>query len=134
MLLDHIAIWTKRPEELKNYYSTFFDGKPNNKYTNSESGFESYFLTFESGTRLEIMSKPGIPENKNDTIVKQHDGIMHFAFGVSSKKEVDNKAIQLANAGFRILNGPRRTGDGYYEFEKLDPDNNRLEVTTEDVE
>jgi len=134
MLLDHIAIWTKHPEELKNYYSTFFDGEPNNKYTNPVSGFESYFLTFESGTRLEIMSKPDIPENKNDTIGKQHEGIIHFAFGVSNKQEVDNKAIQLTQAGFRILSGPRKTGDGYYEFETLDPDNNRLEVTTKYME
>lgn len=27
-----------------------------------------------------------------------------------------------------ILRNPRKTGDGYYEFETLDPDNNRLEV------
>ena len=32
--------------------------------------------------------------------------------------------------GFRILEGPRRTGDGYYEFVTLDPDLNRIEVTT----
>ena len=28
-----------------------------------------------------------------------------------------------------ILSRPRKTGDGYYEFETLDPDNNRIEVT-----
>jgi lactoylglutathione lyase len=32
--------------------------------------------------------------------------------------------------GLTILSGPRKTGDGYYEFETLDPDNNRIEVTT----
>jgi lactoylglutathione lyase len=44
-------------------------------------------------------------------------------------KEVDEKAKQLENDGYKILSGPRKTGDGYYEFETLDPDNNRLEVT-----
>jgi lactoylglutathione lyase len=43
---------------------------------------------------------------------------------------VDAKANELRAAGFPILNGPRKTGDGYYEFETVDPDQNRLEVTT----
>jgi lactoylglutathione lyase len=44
--------------------------------------------------------------------------------------EVDEKARALQLAGFPILRGPRKTGDGYYEFETLDPDRNRLEVCT----
>ena len=47
-----------------------------------------------------------------------------------SMRDVDEKAKQLQSDGFKILRGPRRTGDGYYEFETLDPDDNRLEVTT----
>ncbi|RYG43456.1 MAG: glyoxalase, partial [Chitinophagaceae bacterium] len=38
-------------------------------------------------------------------------------------------ADQLVAAGYPVLSGPRVTGDGYYEFETLDPDQNRLEVT-----
>ena len=38
---------------------------------------------------------------------------------------------QLRENGFKKSGEPRKTGDGYYEFETLDPDNNRLEVTTE---
>ena len=53
-----------------------------------------------------------------------------MAFGVNTKLEVDEKAKQLQSDGFKILRGPRKTGDGYYEFETLDPDDNRLEVTT----
>jgi lactoylglutathione lyase len=75
------------------------------------------------------MTMPGIPGNINDTITKQHLGIIHLAFGVNTIAEVDQKAIELRSAGFPILSGPRKTGDGYYEFETLDPDNNRLEVT-----
>jgi len=44
-------------------------------------------------------------------------------------QEVEDKAKQLLVDGYKILSGPRKTGDGYYEFETLDPDNNRLEVT-----
>jgi len=130
MILEHIAIWTNRLEELKNYYSQYFGGQPNKKYTNKNKEFHSYFLTFNSGARLEIMSKPNIPENKNDTVKAQHQGIIHIAFGVDTIQEVDDKAKQLINNDFQILSGPRKTGDGHYEFETLDPDNNRLEVTT----
>jgi len=73
---------------------------------------------------------PKIPENANDLIKLQHLGIIHIAFGVKSMQEVDEKALQLKNDGYIILSGPRKTGDGYYEFETLDPDNNRLEITT----
>jgi lactoylglutathione lyase len=130
MTLEHVAIWTNRLEQLKDYYVKYFGGIPNDKYINKNNQFESYFLTFESGARLEIMTRPNIPDNTNDRVTAQHKGIIHLAFGADTKKEVEEKAKQLEAAGFKILSGPRKTGDGYYEFETLDPDDNRLEVTT----
>jgi len=133
MTLEHAAIWTDNLERLKAYYVKYFQAVSNNKYTNPIKGFESYFLSFESGARLEIMSMPGIPANSNDTIKAQHKGIIHVAFGVDKMEAVDAKAKELQQDGFAILSGPRKTGDGYYEFETLDPDNNRLEVTAKVV-
>ena len=130
MTLEHAAIWTNRLEELREYYCKYFGAVPNEKYSNPVTGFQSYFLSFSGGARLEIMFMPGIPDNQNDTIEKQHQGIIHLAFGVNSMKEVDAMAEVLQMDGFRILKGPRKTGDGYYEFETMDPDNNRLEITT----
>lgn len=129
MTLEHVAIWTNQLEVLKDFYIKHFGGQPNDKYTNVKKKFQSYFLTFDSGARLELMTKPDIPDNKNDRVQKQHQGIIHLAFGVETMDEVDAKAEELKAAGFPILSGPRITGDGYYEFETLDPDNNRLEVT-----
>ena len=130
MTLEHVAIWTDNLEQLKEYYIQYFGGTANSKYINPQKQFESYFITFESGARLELMTKPTIPENRNDTVTAQHLGIIHLAFGVETLQEVDEKAKQLQADGYTILSGPRQTGDGYYEFETLDPDNNRLEVTT----
>lgn len=129
MTLEHVAIWTSRLEQLTKYYQTYFGGVPNTKYVNPQKGFESYFLSFDSGTRLEIMQMAQIPPNQNDTIQQQHLGIIHLAFGVNTMQEVVEKARQLRADGLPILSGPRKTGDGYYEFETLDPDNNRIEVT-----
>jgi len=129
MMLEHVAIWSRDIERLKEYYCQYFNGTPNDKYVNEVKGFCSYFITFEGGARLEIMSRHDIPGNKNDTVTLQHLGLIHLAFGAKSRKEVDAKAAELEKAGFPILSGPRVTGDGYYEFETLDPDNNRIEVT-----
>jgi lactoylglutathione lyase len=130
MTLEHIAIWTHQLEVLKAYYEHYFDGKANDRYTNESTGFQSYFIRFASGARLELMYRPGIPVNLNDVGGRQHLGLIHLAFGVASMAEVDRKARQLEEGGYPILRGPRRTGDGYYEFETLDPEGNRLEVTT----
>jgi lactoylglutathione lyase len=130
MTIDHVAIWTNNLERLKDYYIRYFNGCSNEKYVNYESGFESYFISFESGARIEIMKKANIPDNLNDRINKQHLGIIHLAFGAENIGLVNEKATELETAGFQILRGPRKTGDGYWEFETLDPDNNRIEVAT----
>lgn len=130
MKLEHIAIWTHRLEDLKDFYVQYFDGVASTKYNNTQSGFSSYFITFDSGARLEIMYKPDIPDNLNDVVGSQYRGIIHLAFGVETTDEVNAKMTQLKDSGLPILRGPRVTGDGYFEFETLDPDGNRLEVTT----
>ena len=130
MIIEHVAIWTDNLELLKEFYAKYFGGTSNEKYSNDKNKFSSYFISFDSGARLEIMSRPGIPENTNDRVNAQHKGIIHLAFGAGTKNDVDVKAKQLEADGFKILSGPRKTGDGYYEFETLDPDNNLIEVTT----
>jgi lactoylglutathione lyase len=128
MRIDHVAIWTNRLEDLKDFYIKYLDGIASEKYINRETLFESYFITFSSGSRLELMRKPGIPDNLNDTLGKQHLGLIHLSFGVETMDLVNEKAIQLEKAGCRIIRGPRRTGDGDWEFESADPDGNRIEV------
>jgi len=134
MIIDHVALWTSRLEILKDYYVQYFNGTSNVKYLNTTRNFESYFITFDSGTRLELMQMPGVPQNQNDKIEKQYQGFIHISFGVETMKMVDEKLKELERDGFRILKGPRKTGDGYYEFETLDPDDNRIEVSTKFIE
>ena len=42
---------------------------------------------------------------------------------------VDELTQRLVNDGYERLDGPRRTGDGYYESVVLDPEGNRIEIT-----
>ena len=132
MILEHVAILTTQLEILKDYYTRYFGGTSNQKYANPKTSLESYFITFESGAKLEIMSFPELTENKND-LTRPYQGIIHLAFGVDTMLEVEAKARQLEANGFRILRGPRKTGDGFYEFETVDPDGNKIEVATKYV-
>lgn len=128
MIIEHVAIWTKDIEKLKKFYIDYFDCIVGDKYTNIKKHFESYFIKFESGARLEIMQMPTIPSNLNDTI-NQYIGLIHIAISVGSVEKVDNLTNTVRNAGYRIVSEPRYTGDGYYESCILDPDGNRIEIT-----
>ena len=130
MILEHTAIWTDNLEALKDFYVKYLGGISNEKYVNQAKKYESYFISFEEGARLELMTRPNLPDNLNDSISLQHKGIIHLAFETATKEEVDEKARLFAANGFSILDGPRVTGDGYYEFVTHDPDQNRIEVTS----
>ncbi len=128
MQIEHIALWTTDLERLRSFYETYFQARAGNKYTNPNRHFESYFLTFDSGARLELMSMPGIPESKDDPFV-QFTGYIHMAVSVGSKEQVDELTARLKADGYQVVDGPRTTGDGYYESCILDPDGNRVEIT-----
>lgn len=128
MYFHHAAIWTQNLERLKYFYIKYLNASGNELYHNKQTGFKSYFLTFQGGSKLEIMQKDGIPENRNDVTDKQHLGLIHLAFAVDSRDEVDRLAMLFKKDGIAVLRGPRVTGDGYYEFEALDCDGNRIEI------
>ena len=118
MKIEHIAIWTKDIERLRMYYEKYFDAISKAKYVNAEKQFESYFLSFHSDTRLELMYSPRVQELNNDENAQQA-GYIHVAFSVGSKEQVDALTLKLQKDGYRILDGPRYTGDEYYESSSL---------------
>ena len=129
MKIEHIAVWAKDIETLKTFYETYFDAQANNKYTNPKKGFQSYFLTFASGARIELMQRPDILVQERKYPGDEYLGYAHFAFALGSESAVDDKTDRLVSDGFTKLDGPRWTGDGYYESVILDPEGNRIELT-----
>ena len=128
MKIEHIAIWATDIENLKDFYVQYFQAVPGEKYFNLKKNFQSYFLSFDAGCRLEIMQMPGIPANLNDVYV-QSVGIIHIAISVGSKTAVNALTEKLRVGGFEIVGEPRTTGDGYYESVVLDPEGNRIEIS-----
>jgi lactoylglutathione lyase len=128
MKIEHIAMWVHDLEVVRGFYQKYFGAKSGEKYFNPKKAFESYFLSFETGCRLEIMKMPGIPNSSND-VYKQFTGLIHFAIDVGSKETVNKLTEQLRGDGYEIIGEPRTTGDGYYESVILDPEGNRVEIT-----
>lgn len=128
MQIEHIAIWTSDLERMKEFYETYFQAKVGSKYRNPAKQFESYFLSFSSRTRVELMTMPGIQKARGYSSAQYH-GYTHISFSTGSEVGVDELTKQLQQDGFQVVDGPRHTGDGYYESVVLDPDGNRVEIS-----
>ncbi len=128
MKIEHIAVWVKDLENIRNFYEQYFGAVSNEKYRNPAKRFESYFLSFDNGCRLEIMTRPDIGESGH-SYDDQKFGIIHLAFSTGSREQVDELTERLRQDGYRIAGEPRTTGDGYYESVILDPENNIIEIT-----
>jgi lactoylglutathione lyase len=59
----------------------------------------------------------------------EHLGLAHMAISLGNEAAVDALTAHLKDSGVPVLDGPRRTGDGYYESVVLDPEGNRVELT-----
>lgn len=128
MKLEHIAIWTHDLERLRIFYATYFGATAGARYHNPAHQFESYFLSFESGARLELMQMAGVPASRDDKLT-QFTGYIHIAIATGAVEVVDALTARLKADGYPILDDPRWTGDGYYESVIQDPDGNRIEIT-----
>lgn len=122
--IEHIALWSDDIEELKTFYQRYFGATSNIKYTNEKKQFSSYFLSFESGARIELMQRPDVRKTEHPKF-----GYAHIAVSLGSETAVDELTNTLRNEGIEIIDGPRRTGDGYYESVIRDPQGNAIELT-----
>ena len=76
MRIEHLAIWVSDLELMRRFYETYFGATSGGKYHNTKKNFTSYFLSFDTGSRLELMQKPEIASVENRTI--EYLGISHF--------------------------------------------------------
>lgn len=127
MKIDHIAIWTTDLEKMRCFYQTYFNLKSSDKYENTKKGFSSYFLSFDSGARIELMKRADIVEECQERGMVY--GFAHLAISVGNKKAVDEFTERIKNDGYKVIGEPRTTGDGYYESVILDPEGNYIEIT-----
>lgn len=125
MYIEHIAMYVNELEKVKDFFVKYFNASSNSGYHNKKTNFRSYFLSFDDGTRLEIMNKPQINIEKPLNSM----GYNHIAFRVGSKEAVNALTDRLKKDGFPVMSGPRSTGDGYYESCIVGIEDNLIEIT-----
>lgn len=126
MKIEHIALYVRDLEGARDFFCHYFGAVSNEKYCNKTTGFQSYFLSFEDRSRLEIMTKPGLKDAEK---FSARTGYIHLAFSTGSKEAVDALTARLGKDGYEILSGPRITGDGYYESCVAGFEGNLVEIT-----
>ncbi len=126
MKIEHVALYVNDPEAARDFFVKYLGGCSNNGYHNETTGFRSFFISFDSGARLEIMSKPDMTDAKKPV---NRTGYAHVAFSTGSRERVDELTAALRSDGYRVISGPRITGDGYYESCIVAIEDNQIEIT-----
>ena len=125
MNFEHVALYVEDLEAMKAFYVRYFGATAANKYHNPRTGLQTYFLSFDEGARLEIMQRPEMSPRASG----EHPlGYTHISFKLGSGEDVDQLTRVLQESGCPLLNGPRMTGDGYYESLLSDPEGNLIEL------
>ena len=126
MKIEHIAMYVNDLEGTRDFFVKYLGGLSNDGYHNELTGFRSYFITFDDGARLEIMNKPSMEDSAKRV---NRTGYIHIAFSVGSAEEVDRLTRVFREDGYEVINGPRTTGDGYYESCIIGVEGNQIEIT-----
>ena len=126
MKIDHVAMYVSDLEKARDFFIKYLEGVSNSGYHNEKTGFRSYFISFDDGSRLEIMNKPGMSDPAKEL---NQTGYAHVAFSVGSKEKVNELTAQMKSDGYEIISGPRTTGDGYYESCVIAIESNQIELT-----
>ena len=126
MKIEHAALYVNDLERARSFFVNYLGAESNDGYHNPRTGFRSYFLSFDGGARLEIMSRPGMAELPKEPA---RTGYAHIAFSMGSRENVDELTARLRADGFDVISGPRTTGDGYYESCIVAIEQNMIELT-----
>lgn len=98
MKIEHVAIYTQDLEGMRNFLENYFNATSNQLYHNLKTSFKSYFLTFEDGARLEIMTRDEVVDKPSQL---NYLGLFHLAFSLGSEEAVDE--VNRATCCYRLL-------------------------------
>ena len=127
MKINHVALYCLDLEGMREFFIRYFNGVSNDMYHNPKTRLKTYILSFgDSDAKLELMSRPEVVDEK-ENIYRQ--GFIHLSFSVGSKEKVNDLTKVLNEDGYRVLSGPRTTGDGYYESCIVGPERILIEIT-----
>ena len=88
-------------------FVAFFAATPNQGYHNPKTGLSTYFLTFDGGAKLELMTKPEIVDQPKDP---NRTGFVHICIKVDSREKLDEIVDRFHKENFHIFYEPATTG------------------------
>ena len=93
MKIEHVALYVNNLVEARNFFVKYLSGHADDGYHNSNTGFRSYFISFDDGSRLEIMSKPDMVdiEKELERIAKELE---------KARKNLSSLEGKLSNENF----------------------------------
>ena len=124
--LEHVAMYVTDLEAARDFFVRYLGGHANDGYHNPNIHLRTYFITFDGGARLELMTRPGVEGIEKPPYGA---GYAHIAFKVESRGAVDALTERLRADGYPVISGPRTTGDGYYESCVVAIEGNPIEIT-----
>lgn len=126
MKIHHTALYVMDLIAARDFFVRYFGGVASQQYHNPRKGFRSFFLRFEDGSQLELMTRPNLTAGDN---AAERCGYAHLAFSVGSREAVEALTGKLQRDGYSLISGPRITGDGYYESCIRGIEGNLIEIT-----
>ena len=99
MKIEHIAMYVKDIEAAREFFVKYLGGTSNDGYHNNTTDFQSYFISFDDGARLELMTRPELADLEKPL---NRTGYIHIAFSVGSKEAVDTLTDRLKEDGFEV--------------------------------
>ena len=126
MKIEHVAMYVNDLENARDFFVKYFNGKSNDGYHNPNTDFRSYFISFDDGSRLELMTRRGMTDSEKGLM---RTGYIHIAISLGSKEEVDKTTAAIKADGYTVQSEPQTTADGYYESSVLDSEGNQIEIT-----
>jgi lactoylglutathione lyase len=123
--IEHVGLWVADLASMRDFYVQSLGGEAGPIYANSATGFRSCFITFDSGGRLELMTRAASAALGRDDAAL---GWAHLALALPDEEAVVATTARLQHSGCVLASAPRRTGDGQFESVVLDPEGNRIEL------
>ncbi len=84
--IEHIALWVDDLDALSAFYARAFGAQVGPRYVNASKGFESCFLTFESGARIELMTTTRLSPTRHAPGTERM-GLTHLAISLGSERQ-----------------------------------------------
>lgn len=127
MQINHVAINCLDLYKVEDFFLTYFSATEEARYHNPRTGLHSRMLGLEgSSAKLELMSWPDTAAHRQEAHMQ---GLVHISISVGSHEVVDGLTARLVADGYKLVSGPRTTGDGYYESCFIGPEDLIVEIT-----